>query len=119
MNMLLVVALLVLATAGDDLRVVDLAVEAPNDVPGTATMHSVVAHAANTPARGVFESRMRLPDGEEVVFLRREYQRFASTPESTSTDTFSISANAPGPYVARVVAIDGASEKVLAERTAW
>src|SRR5262245_29322590 len=74
---------------------------------GTVRVDTEVTHAADTAARGAYETRLIEPDGEQVTLLRREYEIGRYLGESYATDTLEILENHPGPFTALVAYVDG------------
>ena len=91
----------------------------PADPGGTIDVHIVATSITDDATKMACQLRLQLPSGEEWRSWTPGLELSKSLKGASQTDDESYGHAEAGPYVARVVRVDGGREDVVAEQRGW
>jgi hypothetical protein len=91
----------------------------PADAGGTIDIHIVATSITDDATKMACQLRLQLPSGEEWRSWTPGLELSKSLKGASQTDDESYGHAEDGPYVARVVRVDGGREDVVAEQRGW
>ena len=91
----------------------------PEDAGGAIDVHIVATSITDDPTKMACQLRLELPSGEEWRSWTPGLELSKSLKGASQTDDESYGHAEAGPYVARVVRVDGGREDMVAEHRGW